>query len=161
MAIPATHCEAKKHAYRQTQDGIVVSFVLHPNEVPDDLALAPLGTRYVLALVRIGDDETPQPPNEKPKRSGQPFHTLPRPQQAGMMCNNQAFQRWASSKGMRCGSSLGWDFPQTAGGARKYILAECAVTSRADLDGTLTVQKAWDVLLARFNEEMRWAAEAR
>ena len=59
----AMHCEAKKHAYRQTQDGVVVSFVLHPHEVPDGLATAPLGSRYVLALVQIGDDE--QPVNRK------------------------------------------------------------------------------------------------
>lgn len=55
----AIHCEAKKHAYRQTQDGVVVSFVLHPQEVPDGLATAALGTRYMLALVAIGDDEQP------------------------------------------------------------------------------------------------------
>ena len=56
----ALNCEAKKHAYRQTQDGVVVSFVLHPQEVPDDLATAPLGTRYVLAMVALNDDETPK-----------------------------------------------------------------------------------------------------
>jgi hypothetical protein len=55
----ASHCEAKKHGLRQTQDGIVVSFVLHPNQVPAALQLAQLGTRYMLALVEIGDDEKP------------------------------------------------------------------------------------------------------
>lgn len=55
----AQHCEAKKHALRQTQDGIVVAFVLHPSDVPAALQLAPLGTRYMLALVEIGDDEAP------------------------------------------------------------------------------------------------------
>lgn len=53
-------CEARKIAYRQSKDGIVVSFVLHPNEVPDGLTLAPLGQRYVLALVALDDDETPK-----------------------------------------------------------------------------------------------------
>jgi hypothetical protein len=56
----AVHCEAKKHGYRQTQDGIVVSFVLHPEEIPDALATASLGTRYMLALVEIGEDEKPK-----------------------------------------------------------------------------------------------------
>jgi hypothetical protein len=55
----ATHCEARKTAYRQTKEGVVVSFVIHPNDVPDSVALAQLGTRYLLALVEIGDDEQP------------------------------------------------------------------------------------------------------
>lgn len=55
----AMHCEAKKHAFRQTQDGVVVSFVLHPQEVPSGLTLAALGTRYMLALVEIGDNDQP------------------------------------------------------------------------------------------------------
>lgn len=56
----ALSCEAKKHAYRQTQDGVVVSFVLHPQEVPDALAIAPLGTRYALVVVELNDDDTPK-----------------------------------------------------------------------------------------------------
>lgn len=53
--------EAKKHAYRQTQDGIVVSFVIHPNDVPESLALAALGTRFMIGFAEIGDDERPKP----------------------------------------------------------------------------------------------------
>jgi uncharacterized OB-fold protein len=56
----ALHCEAKKHSYRQTQDGVVLSFVLHPQDVPSSLATAALGTRYILALVELNDDETPK-----------------------------------------------------------------------------------------------------
>lgn len=60
-AIPAVHCEARKVSYRQTKDGLVVSFVIHPQEMPDALAVAPLGQRYMLALAAIGDDEKPVP----------------------------------------------------------------------------------------------------
>lgn len=56
----ALHCEAKKYAYRQNQDGVVVSFILHPTEIPKELATAAIGTRYVLALVEIADDEKPK-----------------------------------------------------------------------------------------------------
>lgn len=56
----ALHVEAKKHGYRQTQDGVVVSFVLHPQEIPDALATAALGTRYMLAMVEIGDNDEPK-----------------------------------------------------------------------------------------------------
>src|SRR3990167_6715521 len=83
----ALHCEAKKHAYRQTQDGVVVSFVLHPQEVPAGLATAPLGTRYMLALAEIGNDEQPieRPAPEKPHSYAQ---------RAGILCNEPAFWRF-------------------------------------------------------------------
>ena len=55
--MTAAHCEAKLHGFRKTQDGIVVSFVLHPQDWPQQLALDPLGTRYMLAVAQIGDDE--------------------------------------------------------------------------------------------------------
>lgn len=50
------HFEAKKHAYRQTQDGVVVSFVVHPNDVPADMAVAPLGTIYMIGFQSLGED---------------------------------------------------------------------------------------------------------
>jgi hypothetical protein len=55
----AIHCECRKIAYRQSKNGIVLSLLLHPHEVPDALATAPLGTRYIAALVELGDDEQP------------------------------------------------------------------------------------------------------
>ena len=54
----ATHFEAKLHALRRTNDGMVVSFLIHPNEVPSCIALDPLGQRYMVALAGINDDET-------------------------------------------------------------------------------------------------------
>jgi uncharacterized OB-fold protein len=56
----AVHCEVKKYAYRQTKDGVVLSFVLHPQEIPADVASAAIGTRYVLALVELADNEKPK-----------------------------------------------------------------------------------------------------
>ena len=56
------HCEAKLHAFRRTQEGVVVAFVIHPAEIPKALALDPLGTRYMLAFAAINDDETPRDP---------------------------------------------------------------------------------------------------
>ncbi len=59
MTVPSVVCEARKVAYRQTKEGLVVAFVIHPNDMPDALAVAPLGQRYMLALAAIGDDEQP------------------------------------------------------------------------------------------------------
>lgn len=56
----AMNCEAKFYAFRKTRDGTIVSFVLHPNEVPDGLATANIGARFVLAMVEINDNEQPK-----------------------------------------------------------------------------------------------------
>ena len=64
----ALNCEVRKIAYRQSKDGVVISLLIHPNEVPDELATAPLGTRYVLAMVELNDDETPVERSSKVER---------------------------------------------------------------------------------------------
>lgn len=155
MTVPSTHCEAKKHGYRQTQDGIVISFVLHPEEVPDDLALAALGTRYMLAFARIGDDEEPVPPQQKPTRPGKPFHTLPRCQQAGILCKDVGFQHWMANYYK--------DDPivEDEDSARQFVLDECEITSRRELDTSSIAEAHWDTLLARFEAATGRATEAR
>jgi hypothetical protein len=58
--IVAMNCEAKLYAFRKTREGTVVSFVIHPQEIPDGLATADIGARIMLAMVEIGDDERPK-----------------------------------------------------------------------------------------------------
>lgn len=51
-----TTVEAVKVAYRQTKDGMVVSFAIHPSDMPGPLALAAVGTRMLLAVAEIKDE---------------------------------------------------------------------------------------------------------
>ena len=157
MAVPSTYCEAKKHGYRQTQDGIVISFVLHPEEVPDDLALAALGTRYMIAFARIGDDEEPVPPQQKPTRPRKPFHTLPRSQQAGILCSDLTFYRWAADQiGNKSGLAM-----NSIKDARQFILNSCNVNSRRELDVSDDAGVLWDALRGQFEAATGRATEAR
>lgn len=75
----AAHCEAKLHGFRKTQDGIVVSFVLHPQEAPSCFALDPLGTRYMLAVAQIGDDEQPVTGSSRESAASLPGRHSPAP----------------------------------------------------------------------------------
>ena len=150
MPVPSTHCEAKKHGYRQTADGIVVSFVLHPNEVPDDLALAALGTRYMLAFTRIGDDEEPQVPEIK--RPARPFASLPRSQQAGILCGDETFQQWIA---------IHYAFAKNESGARSFVISYCQVNSRRELDVSDEAATVWDALRGQFEIAAGRATEAR
>ncbi len=49
-------CDAIKIGYRQSKDGFVISFTLHPQEVPEELALADIGSQWQLSLVPLDDD---------------------------------------------------------------------------------------------------------
>jgi hypothetical protein len=51
--------EGKKIALKQTKDGIVMSLAIHPDDLPDELLRDFVGARYMVVMVRIGDDERP------------------------------------------------------------------------------------------------------
>jgi len=51
--------EVKKDGLRQTQDGIwKLTVTVHPADMPVNLMLAPMGTRYGLAMVVIEDEQS-------------------------------------------------------------------------------------------------------
>lgn len=136
----AAHCEARKWSYRQTKEGVVVAFLLHPNEVPNSLALADLGSRYMLALVEIGDDEQPKAaPAKETAPKSKTWHELKASQQAGIRCNEPAFQKFLN-EGVRIGGDAkslprAWSKPvSNVDEAAEAVRHLCAVNSRADLD---------------------------
>lgn len=104
----ASRCEAKLHGFRRTADGVVVSFVLHPAEVPPVLALDPLGTRYMLAFVAIADDEQPLAPSvldasalgpDQPgcgRKTRRSWHMISPSERAAILCADAKFREWIS-----------------------------------------------------------------
>lgn len=156
----AMHCEAKKHAYRQTQDGVVVSFVLHPNEVPDGLATAPLGSRYVLALVQIDESELPVKQKEaaaKPRPSAHP----PTPQTGGARREKMDWRDMqpAAQAGIRCEDPVFWaflseryrdDWLESASDAPECVRLVCGVTSRSELGTVQAARVIWKMLDEQF-----------
>lgn len=159
-------CEAKKHAYRQTQDGVVVSFVLHPNDVPDALAVSPLGTRYMVALVEIGDDEQPvnrkggaheveqdqdssvlmaRPRSDEPRLIGAARRIDPDrrlAQRAGILCADPVFQRFAVDE-------LSAQ-EQSEVAATEALRACCNVDSRRDIKPNTEAARIFDRVYSRF-----------
>lgn len=162
------HFEAKKHAYRQTQDGIVVSFVIHPNDMSSALATAALGTRYMVAFAEIGDDGKPitssphsppvsgEPGEAKlakvPANDGiagsasqdrRPFDSLPLSQQAAILCQDEDFREW-----------LKFNYHDTATdgpeAAAEVVRRACGVKSRRDLDTDREAGISWGGLCKTF-----------
>jgi hypothetical protein len=166
MPFVADHCEAKLHGFRRTQDGVVVSFVLHPAEIPKALALDPLGTRYMLAFAQISDDEHPVSPagpaapvSEKGdcttvagavKPAGEPkerrsWDELRPSQQAGILCSDVAFQQFASKQ-------TGWQCDEEDAAA--WLRAELDISSRKELDLRPDLAPKLNQVREEF---MRWA----
>lgn len=152
----AIHCEMKKVAYRQTKDGVVVSFVLHPQEVPAALSTSHIGARYIAALVEIGDDELPIPqaekenvtssvpatpslaqdkPSEKAKR---PWEEWQPQQQAGMRCNDPIFISFLKEQRAD-------DWHETRD-ATECVRLICGVHSRVELGTNQRARIAWHQL---------------
>ncbi len=109
--------EAKKHAFRQTQDGVVVSFVLHPNDVTPELAVAPLGTPYEIELTEIDYDNPRPEPTE-----GERIRT-----RAVLLCREPQFQKWILSNDDKCV----WGDPEQS--AKVRLCEWCNIASRAEL----------------------------
>lgn len=128
----AQNCEAKLHGFRRTQDGVVVSFVVHPEQVPQALALDPLGSRYMLAFVAIGDDEQPLPPGQskEPPISKSSAHGKAR--YASSTERKQALVRaCAYAKDARFRS---WLRVETEAGAVDAIRHACGIESRREIE---------------------------
>lgn len=149
------HFEAKKHAYRQTQDGVVISFVVHPSDISEAMAMAALGTRFMVAFAEIGDDEKPKggdantrgndplktPPQDEHvatpgARLRRPFKELSLPEQAGMRCQDLLFREFITTR------DLGWKFEDAADFVRQY----CGVKSRAELSTDRDAANRWRAL---------------
>jgi len=83
--------EGIKTGLKQSKDGYVLTMAVHPDDLPDDLMRDFVGSRYVVVMVRIGDDE-------KPLNREQEFPGDHAVKMAGMMCRDPEFWEWLSLK---------------------------------------------------------------
>jgi len=152
MSVPTIHFEAKKAAYRQSKEGIVVSLVIHPADVPDALATASLGQRYMVAMASIGDDERPEPIDQSTPSLRSDKSALAKERYASVSEREKAVIRAAQyPKGQR--------FRDYVNGADEYAAAEIlrdsiGVRSRAEI---LTNDAAYRKFLALEDRYKEWA----
>lgn len=83
--------EAIKSSLRQTKDGYSLTLSVHPDDLPDDLMRDFVGSRYMVVMVRIGDDE--QPISRELSFPGD--HAV---KMAGMICRDPDFWLWLEEK---------------------------------------------------------------
>ena len=127
--------EAVKSVLRQSKDGIVLSLVLHPSDVPTPLLSDPIGSRYMVGMVRMGDNEEIIEPESV--REGKRMVTS-----AGALCRDSDFQKWMVDNG--------FSEEQTEEAAAPNVKRLLKVKSRAELKENEDAQRRWLVIRQHF-----------
>jgi hypothetical protein len=120
----ALQFEARKVALKQDRTGFILTLSVHPDEIPEELMRDFVGARYACALVRIQDDESPTPYNN-------------RVQQAAILCKRETF----------------WDFlgsPENEDEAAEALCKYLGITSRSELNGNKVAQERFDEMVKRY-----------
>lgn len=134
-AIPL---EVKKDGLQQRQDGSwLLRLRVHPQDSINDIATAPMGQRYMLAMVALADNDEPLE-REKVKRL---WHELPPATQAGIRCTEPTFHRFLEV--------------QTDEEAATEVRRRCDVRSRSELSTDSMAKDRWEHLEASYHEWMR------
>lgn len=164
---------AKKIGWSQNDKGYVLRLLVSPDDDWEKVSLAPLGTPFGVVMVTIdqetglnneaspGADSPPRTPDagklsvesgkaDKPRK---PFHEMSRAQQAGVLCNDLAFQLWLSNR-------VRDDINETADAAQ-FVRQLCGVTSRSELSEDRAAGKKWDQLVTDFQQATGRMAQAR
>ena len=138
----ATPIEIKKDGLSQLQDGSwVLKVKVHPADMATWLMTAPMGTRYMAALVEIGDDEQPvtsasfKPEVPTAATESRRLSDMPRASQAGMLCGDARFRSYLRSVHKACieeDPPEGTLLPQYA--ADMVIKKLFGITSKKQLD---------------------------
>lgn len=141
----AQHFEAIKYSLRQSKDGVVVAFVVQPEDVRPELMALPVGARIMVAWSQIGDDEKPvpaePPPPSKPKRK---FSDLSLPEQAGIRCEDGRFERFVEEV-----YEVTWgEGADVATWVRNFL----TIKSRAELSTNHEAANRWRKLEARYQQ---------
>ena len=83
----AVHFEAVKISMSQSKQGTVLRLALHPNEVPPSLHTDWVGSRYMVAMVKLDEED-------QPEMSDQQRETNRLIASAGMLCRNLDFAKF-------------------------------------------------------------------
>lgn len=94
----AINFEAVKVSMNQDKNGLMLKLAIHPSDAPQDLVVAPVGTRYMIAAVMLNDQD--EPTMGVKKREADTVISI-----AGALCRNNRFQDWLEATGLALESS--------------------------------------------------------
>lgn len=123
---------------RKDKNGWVIGFSVHPNEVPEPLLAAPLGTRFRTVLFQVGDDEKPVVLKEV--RDGKKAVAM-----AGELCRRPSFQEFILSNH----DLEPDDDPESL--AAEALRARLGIGSRSELAGSPETREAFWTLVRGYS----------
>jgi len=129
--MSALQFESQKVALKQDRSGYVMTLRIHPDEVPDELLRDFVGARYMIAMVRLNDDETPKNYENRVKK-------------AGILCKTIRFQEYVVE--------LGYVETTSEESAVAALYEIVGIDSRTQLNGDLEAQKAFDNLVEEYEQ---------
>jgi len=91
LTEPTIQFEGVKAGLKQSKDGYILTLAVHPDEIPDDLVRDFVGSRYVVVMVRL--DEQEQPMNRNNEFPGDQAVKM-----AGILCRDPDFWEWLHAK---------------------------------------------------------------
>ena len=136
----SVRAEVVKIGLTQGKEGHILKLVLHPNDLPRDIITDSLGSRYLMVLVRLNDDDTAAPP--KDKAEGDRAVAI-----AGALCRNERFRGWFFSKGF----SVSEEPNAVAEGLRSIL----GVESRRDLATNEEARRVFMDIRGEFEADFR------
>lgn len=161
------HFEAKLHGFRRTMDGVVISYVIHPEDVSPALALATLGTRYMVAFEAIGDDEKATPTPGPQAAGGHARAEALSPERRSEIAALAAAARWKPRKqftslplyqqaAIRSTDEKFWEWINVTGenAAADYIREHCKVSSRREITENEKSGLRWAELERQFKAHL-------
>lgn len=135
----AMNFEAVKVSMSQDKNGITLRLSVHPNDCPKELHTDWVGTRYMVAMVRLQDDDTP---DDRGYVAIQKMIAS-----AGMLCRNPEFQKYLYEYG-HC-------MEPTEEEAVKGLKTYCGIESRSDFKTNESARKQFEALKQSFDKWLR------
>lgn len=127
--------EAVKVSMRQVRDGAYITLSIHPSELPVDLFMAAVGTRFQCALVILNDHD--EPVAGKDTDEGDRAVKA-----AAVLAKNPNFQNWIQRQGHTFSSSE----EDAAAGLRGI----CGIESRSELKTNREARKIFHDVQSEF-----------
>lgn len=136
----AINFEAVKVSMNQDKNGLMLKLAIHPSDAPQDLVVAPVGTRYMIAAVMLNDQD--EPVKGVKKREADTVISI-----AGALCRNPRFQDWLVDTGLA--------FARGEKGAVDAVREFCGITSRSEFSTNENARNKFMVLREQFEADYK------
>ena len=136
MSETTIQFEAIKAGLKQSKDGYILTLAVHPDEIPDDLVRDFVGSRYVVVMVRLNEQEQPMHRgNEVPGD-----HAV---KMAGILCRDPDFWEWLHAKE--------WLMEKTERACTEWLTSYLDIESRTELKKNQEARDLFNRLKASFD----------